>query len=893
MTKSSSTTPRPWKRGGRWGLVAVYALLLIASHLIRAINHADHNVSLDHAAVTAQAVKANRRTAQLVRIAYREYRPDHSQDHPTMVLLHGSPGDKSDFDSLVPQLAETYRVIVPDLPGFGDSTREIPDYSVRAHAEYVLQMMEKLNVHRAHVVGFSMGGGVALNLADLAPDRVASVTLLSAIGVQEMELLGDYHLNHALHGLQLAGLWLLREATPHMGWFDDAMFGVPYARNFYDSDQRPLREILTQYAGPMLIIHGRHDVLVPVAAALEHHRLVAQSELQLFDDDHFMTFTQGPMLAGPVGAFIQRVERGQAQSRLTRADADPERLRQASQPFNPASIPKAMGMAAFVLVLLIAIATLVSEDLTCIGAGVMAAQGRIDLSVAVIACFLGIFVGDMLLFLAGRFLGRPAVECAPLKWFIRTEDVERSSSWFSRKGGVAILLSRFVPGMRLPTYFAAGLLRTSFWRFALYFSLAAAVWTPLLVGLSRVLGEEVLKSALLINQSFAIKALAACVVLYFVVTLTTKVSTYRGRRLLVSSWRRMTRWEFWPPWMFYPPVICYIAYLMVKHRSLTIFTAANPAIIGGGFVGESKIEILRGLSRANGFVARAALIDIARDIDSRIRMVESFMAEHGVGFPVVLKPDQGQRGSGVVVVRSRVELIDYLRRTAVDTLIQEYVPGSEFGVFYYRLPGEDRGRIFSITEKRFPVVVGDGESTLEQLILRDERAVCMVRFYIYKQRDRLWEVPDKGERVQLVELGTHCRGAIFLDGSWVNTESLEDTFDQISRGFDGFYFGRFDVRTPAVEEFKQGRNFKVIELNGVTSEATHIYDPKNSLSTAYKTLCSQWRIAFEIGAQNLKRGARATPIRTLARLIVKYRRHARSHPAELAGQRMLVSADHL
>src|SRR5262245_13007994 len=698
MTNSSSTTPRPWKR--RWGcrFVTTYAVLLVISYLIRSINHFGRNADHEVEAVTAQAVKADRRTAQLVRIAYREYRPDIGNDSPTLVLLHGSPGRKSDFDSLAPQLARTYRVIVPDLPGFGNSTREIPDYSIRAHADYVLQMMDKLNVRRAHIVGFSMGGGVALNLADLALDRVASLTMLSAIGAQEMELLGDYHLNHALHGLQLSGLWLLREAAPHMGWLDDAIFGAPYARNFYDSDQRPLREILVRYAGPMLIIHGRRDPLVPVAAALEHHRLVAQSELQLYDDDHFMTFTKGPMLAESVNAFVARVERGQTP---TRATAEPERLKQASQPFNPANIPKAMGVAVFVLVLLLVGWTLVSEDLTCISAGVMAAQGRIDFGLAVFACFLGIFTGDLLLFLAGRYLGRPAIERAPLKWFIRAEAVERGSAWFSRKGGVVILMSRFAPGMRLPTYFAAGLLHTSFLRFTLYFSLAAAVWTPLLVGLSRALGAEALKSAFLVNQSLFIKALAAGAIVYLVIRLVTKVSTFRGRRLLASSWRRLARWEFWPPWVFYSPVICYVAYLMLKHRGLTVVTAANPAIIGGGFVGEHKMEILRGLSPANGFVARAALVAASRDFNARIRVAENFMAGRGIGFPVVLKPDQGQRGSGVVVVKSQDELNDYLRGAAVDTIIQEYAPGTEFGVFYYRLPGEDRGKIFSITEKRF------------------------------------------------------------------------------------------------------------------------------------------------------------------------------------------------
>ena len=211
---------------------------------------------------------------------------------------------------------------------------------------------------------------------------------------------------------------------------------------------------------------------------------------------------------------------------------------------------------------------------------------------------------------------------------------------------------------------------------------------------------------------------------------------------------------------------------MLKHRSLTVFTAANPAIIGGGFVAESKIEILHGLSQAEGFVARASLITVSLDYDARIKMAENFMAWRGLGFPIVLKPDQGQRGSGVAVVRSQVKLNDYLRQAAVDTIIQEYAPGSEFGVFYYRIPGEDRGQIFSITEKRFPVVVGYGESALERLILKDERAVCLARLYLHKQRDRLWETPAAGEHVQLVELGTHCRGAIFLDGGWVKTVSV-------------------------------------------------------------------------------------------------------------------------
>ena len=80
--------------------------------------------------------------------------------------------------------------------------------------------------------------------------------------------------------------------------------------------------------------------------------------------------------------------------------------------------------------------------------------------------------------------------------------------------------------------------------------------------------------------------------------------TFKGRRLLLSSWRRATKWEFWPPWVFYPPLLVYIGYLMLKHRSATLFTAANPAIVGGGFVGESKFTILQCLAGAPSHVAR-------------------------------------------------------------------------------------------------------------------------------------------------------------------------------------------------------------------------------------------------------------------------------------------------
>ena len=120
-------------------------------------------------------------------------------------------------------------------------------------------------------------------------------------------------------------------------------------------------------------------------------------------------------------------------------------------------------------------------------------------------------------------------------------------------------------------------------------------------------------------------------------------------------------------------------------------------------------------------------------------------------------------------------------------------------------------------------------------------------------------------------MGTHCLGAVFSDGKAVKTPALEAAIDRISKGVPGFYFGRYDIRTPSLEDFKAGTNFKIIELNGVTSEATHIYDPQNSLRDAYRVLTTQWRIAFEIAAQNVKRGTAPARLRDLVRLLIRYK----------------------
>jgi membrane protein DedA with SNARE-associated domain len=711
-------------------------------------------------------------------------------------------------------------------------------------------------------------------MADARPRRLRSITLLSAIGVQEMELLGDYELNHALHGAQLAGLWGLREFTPHFGWLDDAAFGVSYARNFYDSDQRPLRGILTRWPGPMLIVHGEHDPLVPIQAAREHARLVPQSELVVTPESHFMVFQDGPAIAATLDGFFQRVERGEARTRIT---ADPVRIMAASRAFDPRAIPPISGLPWLLVLLLLCLATFVSEDLTCIGAGLLVATGRLGFVPASAACLAGIFIGDVNAFLAGRLFGRPMLARAPMKWIVSEPQVQRASAWFRERGPAVILASRFLPGTRVATFVAAGVLHTPFLTFAVWFGLAALLWTPLLVGLAALIGAPILGAFRRFELWAVPAAVLATIVAFLVARIVPRLFTWRGRRLLVSTWKRLVRWEYWPPSVFYAPVAAYVLWLGLRHRSLTLFTAANPGIDAGGFINESKAAILGALSGVGDTIPPWRLLVAGDSADARRAMVRQFAAEYGLTLPLVLKPDAGQRGSGVLVARAWEAIDAYLEAAPYDVIVQAYLPGEEFGVFYVRRPSQLQGRIFAVTEKRMPVVVGDGHSTLERLILADSRAIAMASTYLEKQEARLREIPGRGERVQLVELGTHARGAYFHDGAALVTPELTDAIERVSRAFAGFYFGRYDVRSDSTEAFRRGE-FRVIELNGVTSEATSIYDPRYGLLRAYRTLFAQWRLAFAIGAENRDRGVEPTRIAELLRSAVRYRQTSSHHP---------------
>ena len=331
---------------------------------------------------------------------------------------------------------------------------------------------------------------------------------------------------------------------------------------------------------------------------------------------------------------------------------------------------------------------------------------------------------------------------------------------------------------------------------------------------------------------------------------------------------RLRRWEFWPGWAFYPPIVAYILWLGLKHRSPLAFTASNPALEASGFVGERKSDCLLPLmERAPELVAPLMLLRVAVLLERRVEQAKRFIEEQG-GYPIVLKPNIGQRGRGVAIIRDETALRGYLHCAPGDVIAQRYIEGAEFGVFVYRDPQTGRGEILSVTSKQFPQVVGDGRRTLYELIRDHERARLISPLLWRKFADRMRWVPAEGEAVPLIEIGAHCRGSLFRDASALATPELRAAIERLFAALPGYHFGRLDLRCPSPGALGRGEGIRILEVNGVSAEAAHIYEPGTPLWQGYASMLKQWRIAFDIGKANERAGA---PTLTLAEFFQRVR----------------------
>lgn len=494
------------------------------------------------------------------------------------------------------------------------------------------------------------------------------------------------------------------------------------------------------------------------------------------------------------------------------------------------------------LTLTLFFSTFVLEDVALASALALISQGQMSFFEAFVTCSLGIGVGDVGFYFLGRFAEK-------LPYFKKKSESLQIKSFLdelrqNKKMDFAIVISRAIPGTRVPTYFAAGIIKYSLAKFVLLTALSVSVW----VFAALYLGQAFFA---IFEGRWLLAFILFFVLLYWIKKMFSFAKDKWALKAMQYSWRKWRHFEFWPAWFFYLPIIPYYIFLSIRHRSFLLPFYASPHFKHGGLIGESKWDFLKHLESDSPETLPAFAIDKTETKDELLKQLKL----SNIRFPFIVKPDVGQRGFGVRIVKNESDLFSYLELSEGSVIIQQKSQYSaEAGIFYIRIPSEDRGFIFSITDKKFPSVLGDGKSSLGALILADKRAQIIASTYFERHRKHLDEVLAKDERFILAECGNHGQGALFVNGAYLGTQELLVSIEKITKRVPDFYFGRIDIRYKDEESLKKGTAFEIIEINGAGSEATHIWDANTRLREAYSVLFQQWKYLFLIGAVVKRKG---------------------------------------
>ncbi|HHB79414.1 MAG TPA: hypothetical protein ENK85_09310 [Saprospiraceae bacterium] len=311
---------------------------------------------------------------------------------------------------------------------------------------------------------------------------------------------------------------------------------------------------------------------------------------------------------------------------------------------------------------------------------------------------------------------------------------------------------------------------------------------------------------------------------------------------------RWTQWEYWPMAAFYIPVFPYYLYLSVRAGHPFFYVAANPSIKSGGSGFESKYDTIKMLPQ------KWAPKTILAPKGSDFKVIQNALRQKEIDFPVIAKPDIGFRGLLVEKVNNPAQLKAHIQKYQIDFIIQEFIESPiEFSIFYHRIPGEDQGNITSLTVKEFLQINGDGKTNFGDLLHKSPRAKVILKDLQLRYKNLWHSIPVKGKKIKVMEIGNHCRGAHFINGNHLIDKQLHKVFDELNHKIPGWNYGRVDVRCDSIEALKKG-DFKIIEINGVLSEPTHIYDAtKTTYWKALREIAKHWKILYLVATKNHKK----------------------------------------
>ena len=555
--------------------------------------------------------------------------------------------------------------------------------------------------------------------------------------------------------------------------------------------------------------------------------------------------------------------------------------------------------------------TFIHEDAAILAAGFSKVENGLPLLFAYVPVYLGIVAGDVIIYGLGRF-------AQTNKWLrskIIGPKVERLKLWLNTHLVRVLVVCRLTPGLLFPTFVACGWFKVPFWRFTTVSIIAGAVYSSIVLTIVILFGNFVLfhlgywawGTVAVIVIGFTIRnyfksnwspatenALGDIAPSFFdalkrhIPSLKRKFSgmpSLDGLKRVVSSAERI------PNNILYIPVILRWFLLAIRYRSITLPTVSNPMIETGGFMGESKSSVMNmvGDEQREWLAEFVTLQHNGEDSQNDLGKAISLMEAKGLGFPIVVKPDIGWNGYGVRLVENSNYLQKYIASFPAGERMILQCPvnhDGEAGIFYVRIPGEPTGRLYSITLRYFPYVIGDGKMTLSELIQNDPRTKLRADFYLGGKsnhlgfgKEDLEHVPQEGELIRLAFIGSLRVGGLYRDASHLITPELTKRFDDISRSMPEFYYGRFDIRFESTDLLKEGKGFKIIEINGAGAEAIQAWDPDVPLLKLYHEFFKAQSLLFKVAALNRKRGFKPMPARGLIKAIRHQNRLVDRYPA--------------
>lgn len=464
-----------------------------------------------------------------------------NDDNPTVVLFPDHLHDKYFLMPLAESLYSLgYNALIIHYPT-ADRQGNNLSHSTDSRAQFSATLMDSLSLNQVHLAGQGYGGLVVSSFTSSKYNvNVKSVALLASYGVEELHFLGNETINRTLYSLLYPAVFTFKYLTPHLGWYHHQKFNYKYVRSQRSMNQRAVRDWMLAIEEPVLILQPTEDRYISSAISEENHRLLPQSYYVSVTGDHQAINESPDRFSEQMDWFFSMAEDGEL---VHRESAEENRIDNSIQPFDPDNIETQSNWTLLVIILLLAVISLVSEDLACIGGGLLVASGVINFWIAVLGASIGIVSADILIYLLGRWIGKPILYKIPFRWIIKPDDVKKAEQMFEMYGVGIIFAARFLPGTRFPTYLVAGILRARFLFFTGYFLLSLVIWAPLIIVITVLIGHPMIEYVQAYQNFAWLFVIVILALIYLIIKIIIPLTTVKGRRqLMVKLNRFRDRW---------------------------------------------------------------------------------------------------------------------------------------------------------------------------------------------------------------------------------------------------------------------------------------------------------------------------------------------------------------